>query len=127
MEGWKASQILQSSNPPNSGYGQCKVESTLIYIIWEFYIRPEKRADFERYYSSSGHWADLFRKNPDYRGTTLMKDIERPERYLVTDRWDDLAAFQNFKENFRPDYEQLDKLCEQFTEEERCLGIFQVE
>ena len=56
-----------------------------------------------------------------------MKDIERPERYLVTDGWDDIAAFQDFKEGYQYDYEELDKLCEQFTEEERCLGIFQVE
>jgi heme-degrading monooxygenase HmoA len=99
----------------------------LIYIIWEFRIQPEKRGDFERYYSGSGDWADLFRKSPAYQSTTLMKDIEKPERYLVTDGWDDLAAFQNFKESYRHDYEELDKLCEQFTQEESCLGIFQTE
>jgi heme-degrading monooxygenase HmoA len=99
----------------------------VIYIVWEFLINPEKRAEFEQYYAPNGHWAKLFRQSPAYQGTTLAQDIERPERYLVTDVWHDLTAFQSFKHSFRHDYEQLDKLCEQFTEAEHCLGIFQVQ
>ncbi len=103
------------------------METILIHIVWEFRIKPEHRAEFERYYASSGQWAELFRKSPAYWGTTLAQDIEKPERYLLTDVWDDIADFQNFKESYRYDYEALDELCEQFTTEERCLGIFQAE
>jgi hypothetical protein len=96
----------------------------LIHILWEFYIQPEKRTEFEHYYADTGPWANLFRKSLAYRGTTLVKDMERPARYLVTDTWTDLAAFQNFKASYQDDYDELDKLGEQFTEEEHYLGLF---
>jgi heme-degrading monooxygenase HmoA len=99
----------------------------LIHIIWEFLINLEKQAKFEQYYASNGHWAGLFRRSPAYQGTTLAQDIERPERYLVTDVWENLEAFHHFKQSFGDDYEQLDKRCQQFTEAEQCLGIFQVQ
>jgi heme-degrading monooxygenase HmoA len=104
-----------------------KRETHLILIIWEFLIKPEKRAEFEQYYAAEGHWAELFRQSPAYQGTTLAQDIARPVRYLVTDVWENLEAFYHFKQSFGDDYERLDKLCEQFTEEERHLGIFQIE
>lgn len=97
----------------------------MIQIIWEFIIQPDKRAEFEQHYATDGPWARLFRQSPAYRGTTLAHDLERPERYLITDVWESLEAFSRFKQNFGDDYEQLDQLCEQFTTEERRLGIFQ--
>jgi quinol monooxygenase YgiN len=99
----------------------------LIHIVWEFHIKPEKRIEFERYYAGSGHWAELFRQSSAYQGTTLAQDLDRPERYLLTDRWESIDAFHNFRQDFREAYEQLDQLCEQFTTQECCLGIFQVE
>ena len=98
----------------------------MIHIVWEFYIRPDRREAFERYYSSAGQWAALFRKSSAYRETILTQDLEVPARYLLTDVWEDFPAFQDFKQRFQAEYEQLDKLCEPFTVEERCLGIFQI-
>lgn len=97
----------------------------MIQILWEFVIQPDRRAEFEQHYATEGHWAKLFRQSPAYRGTTLVQDIERPERYLVTDVWQNLEAFSHFKQDFGEDYERLDRLCEQFTVEEHCWGIFQ--
>ncbi|MBE7470540.1 MAG: hypothetical protein DPW09_42080 [Anaerolineae bacterium] len=97
----------------------------MIQIVWEFVIQPDKRAEFEQYYAAEGHWARLFQQSSAYRGTTLAQDIERTERYLITDVWENMEAFSYFKQMFGDDYERLDRLCEQFTREERCLGIFQ--
>jgi heme-degrading monooxygenase HmoA len=119
--------LVKSSNLPTfhrkiAFHGRWKL--SLVHIIWEFRVKPEKQAEFEHYYASTGPWANLFRKSSAYRGTTLVRDIERPERYLVTDMWVDLAAFQNFKASYQDDYDELDKLCEQLTEAEHCLGLF---
>jgi heme-degrading monooxygenase HmoA len=127
LEEWKVGRLEEFTNLPTF---PCQIalkgrwKLSLIHIIWEFRIKPEKQAEFEHYYASTGPWANLFRKSEAYRGTTLVRDIERPERYLVTDVWADLAAFQNFKASYQDDYDELDKLGEQFTEEEHYLGLF---
>ncbi len=82
----------------------------LIHIVWEFRTRPEQQPAFERYYADSGHWAELFRQSPGYQGTTLAQDLDRPERYLLTDKWESVDAFHNFRQDFRAAYEQLDQL-----------------
>ncbi|MCU1285605.1 MAG: hypothetical protein JWO13_1955 [Acidobacteriales bacterium] len=97
----------------------------LLYIFWEFQARPEKIAEFERAYGSNGDWAQLFRNSPDYKGTTLGKDLETPGRYLVTDIWENAAAFQHFKNNHEDEHDQLDKRCEELTVKEVRIGNFE--
>jgi heme-degrading monooxygenase HmoA len=97
----------------------------LLYIFWEFQARPEKITEFERAYGSNGDWAKLFGNSPHYKGTTLGKDLEIPGRYLVTDIWENDAAFQQFKNDNRNEYDQLDKLCEELTVREVRIGNFE--
>ena len=98
----------------------------MIHIVWEFRVKPEKRAEFERHYSGSGTWATLFQKGEGYHGTVLARDLEHPGRYLTFDLWDSVAAFHEFKARFSEDYFRIDRQCESLTEQETCLGIFEV-
>jgi hypothetical protein len=40
--------------------------------------------------------------------------------------WESLEAFQDFKQKYRDDYQQLDNLCEAFTLEEKHIGVFRL-
>jgi hypothetical protein len=42
----------------------------------------------------------------------------------VTDVWESLDAFRDFKQTYRTEYEQLDKICEAFTLAETFIGAF---
>ena len=98
----------------------------MIHIVWEFRVKSEKTAEFERHYSSSGTWAKLFEKGEGYHGTVLVRDTEHSGRYLTFDLWDSLAAFHEFKARSSEEYFRIDRQCEALTEEERCVGIFAV-
>lgn len=97
----------------------------MIHIVWEFRIRTAKRRIFERLYGSAGRWAMLFRRSRAYKGTLLLRDPDRANRYLLVDRWTDWAAFRRFKRRFRKEYETLDRECWEFTRRERRLGCFE--
>jgi hypothetical protein len=56
-------------------------------VIWEFQVKPEAQFSFEQFYGPAGDWANLFRRSTDFRGTQLVRDIDRPLRYLILDRW----------------------------------------
>ena len=98
----------------------------MIEIIWEYTVKRDRAAEFERYYSSSGTWATLFRRSPAYRETLLLRDAENRSRYVTVDRWDDVESFQALRQKFSSEYEQMDRTCEEFTESERCLGMFEI-
>jgi heme-degrading monooxygenase HmoA len=98
----------------------------LVQFVWEFVVRSDKVGEFERHYSATGTWAELFRKSPGYRETILLRDAGQPNRYLTLDRWDDTESRQAMRRKLAREYEEIDRMCEAFTEIEKDLGVFEV-
>ena len=42
-------------------------------IVWRFEVAADRRAEFERAYGSTGDWAQLFARSPDYLGTSILE------------------------------------------------------
>jgi hypothetical protein len=101
------------------------MSETCYLIVWEFRVKPESIAEFERVYGPEGSWARLFRRSADYEGTELLRDRGRAGRYLTIDRWTSHEALRKFKQEFAAEYAALDKECEQLTETELRLGDFE--
>jgi hypothetical protein len=95
-------------------------------VIWEFEVRPTARAEFETIYGTDGDWAQLFRCSAQFRGTKLIHDIARPERYLTLDAWTSREALRDFKERYAAEYAALDRQCEALTHRESLIGEFTV-
>ena len=51
-----------------------------------------------------GDWARFFRQGSGYIGTELLRDVETPGRYLVVDRWETAAAYNDFTAAHRDEY-----------------------
>ena len=97
----------------------------MIYVLWEFTVPELHLAAFERAYGSDGLWARLFRRDPSYRETVLLKDEQRPGRYLTIDMWEDKDSYLRFKDRFAGDYQTIDQECEKLTSVERQIGTFE--
>lgn len=91
-------------------------------ILWEYQVKLEKHAEFERTYTLTGAWSILFRKAAGYLGTELLHDESQPERYLTIDRWDSKESFEAFQAQFGREYKELDAQCEGLTVNETLLG-----
>jgi ribosomal-protein-alanine N-acetyltransferase len=92
--------------------------------VWEFRVRPGRRRVFEKTYGPEGAWADLFRRDRGYLGTELVRDRERPLRYLTLDFWTSRQAYRRFLKQNRAAYQQLNRRCELLTARERLIGEF---
>jgi len=97
----------------------------LLYILWDYRVRMERVREFEEQYGADGVWARFFRAARGYRETRLLRDRETPGRYVTIDVWDDPASFRSFSETNTGEYKEIDRRCEELTEEERCLGSFE--
>jgi 8-oxo-dGTP pyrophosphatase MutT (NUDIX family)/heme-degrading monooxygenase HmoA len=90
-------------------------------ILWEFRVKPGCEAAFEAAYGSEGDWARLFRRDPGFRGTELLR-VATARGYLTIDRWVSRAAFESFQKRHRKEYEALDRMLSKLTERETPLG-----
>jgi len=97
----------------------------MVRFVWEFVARADRVQDFERCYANSGPWAELFGRNPGYRGTVLLRDAENARRFLTIDAWDNASAYRAMRERFAKEHEELDRRCEAFAESERRVGEFE--
>ncbi len=93
-------------------------------IVWEFRVKPQFWSIFREEYSSSGIWAQLFRRAGGYRSTTLLTDVSEPYRAITIDRWEREEDFAEFKTTFADDYAELDRRCDVYTESDNRIGRF---
>jgi heme-degrading monooxygenase HmoA len=97
----------------------------MLRIVWEYHVRPEKKQEFEDYYSSSGDWASLFRGSDAYIGTVLLQAVDDPLHFTTIDSWTDLASFRAFKSAHAEEYALRDRECEELMQSERLIGYFE--
>ena len=100
-------------------------QNTYVYV-WSFDVLPDNVENFERVYGAEGEWVELFRGAAGYRSTTLLRDRERPGRYLTIDTWESAAAFDAFRAANAAAFEALDRACEGLSATESLIGRFDV-
>ena len=98
----------------------------MIQVVWAFVVRADAVDAFARAYGPEGDWARLFARHPGYRGTALLRDTARPDRYLTIDSWDSIEARAAMLAGEKDEYARLDRACAALTESEQELGTFVV-
>jgi len=110
--------------PITGGEAQIKLNKAMIIIVWEYQIKSNYIAEFEKIYAPDGEWAELFKKSKGFVGTRLIQSPDHPDRFVTIDQWESLDDYKMFFSQWRAEYEKLDKQCEGLTEHESCLGTF---
>jgi len=94
------------------------------FVLWEFRVRAGREGEFEAACGPDGDRARLFRRDPAYRGTELLRDGAGARRYVTIDRWTSRAAHDAFLARWRSEYAALDRRFEALTEHEAPLGRY---
>ena len=97
----------------------------MFLALWEFEVKPGCENRFETTYGPNGDWAQLFRTDPDYQGTRLLRDLSRENLYVTADAWLSVASYEHFMQSHHHKYKALDDACECLTLAERRLGFFE--
>ena len=96
----------------------------MFVIIWEFVVRPEHVAAFERAYGTDGEWARLFQRCKGFVECELLRDPEEPARYVTIDYWRQPEAYTLGMASIGAAYQELDARCDEFTVREHRIGNF---
>lgn len=96
----------------------------MLLVVWRFRARMGGEAAFEHAYGPDGEWARLFRRDPAYRGTDLLRPDVAEGWYLTIDRWASRTAYDAFRESHASEYHRVDLACEELTEAEELVGFY---
>jgi hypothetical protein len=99
----------------------------MIEIIWEFVVKEEAQGQFELAYGPGGAWSKLFARCQGFRGTTLLRDMENPRRYLMIDLWDTQAQREQTLDECKAEYAKLEAAFVEWTESKIEVGVFRVQ
>ena len=68
----------------------------MLLVLWEYEVKTDRIEEFESLYRPDGAWTDLFHVCPAFVSITLWKDLRRPGRYMVADRWTSETVYDEF-------------------------------
>lgn len=94
--------------------------------VWEYAVKPSRLSEFETGYGEGGDWVRLFRRDPTYLRTDLLRDRDEPNRFLTIDYWTSREACLAFRDRYRDEFDALDARFDSLTLRERHLGDFEV-
>ena len=98
----------------------------MIEVACEFVVKGEARGQFELAYGPGGAWSKLFAQSPGFRGMTVLRDTNNPQRYLTIDLWDTGAQREQALAERQAEYSSLDAAFADWIESKTEVGIFRV-
>jgi heme-degrading monooxygenase HmoA len=98
----------------------------MFVALWEYEVKPGGEERFENVYGPDGDWVRLFRSDPHYYETRLVKDTLRRGVYLTMDFWESHEAYEKFTAGHLKEYHAIDATGEGLTVKERRIGWFEM-
>lgn len=93
-------------------------------VLWRYQVKPEGMRAFLKIYDSSGEWAQLFSKSPDYIKTELFYETNAIQFFMTIDYWKSKKSYQEFYKKYKEEASQIDAMGEKLTLLEERLGEF---
>ena len=55
----------------------------MIAVVWQFEVKDGKHDEFEAFYGANGAWTKLSRRSRSFLGSSFLRDLAQPDRYVV--------------------------------------------
>lgn len=96
----------------------------MVAVVWQIEIAPEASDAFERFYGADGEWTALSRRSRSFLGSSFLKDLATPGRYLLLEYWSEMFVYEKHLADFSDNVEELKSQRAKMVRETIPLGIF---
>ena len=96
----------------------------MITVVWQFEVKTDRRAEFERMYGVDGPWTKLNRLTRSYLGTSFLRDQSRPSRYLMMEYWSEMVVYEQHRTSRSDAIADLEARRDALVESSEPLGVF---
>jgi hypothetical protein len=96
----------------------------MLAVVWQFEVQPGREDDFERLHGADGDWTSLSRRSRSFLGSSFLKELVNPRRYLLVEYWSEMFVYEKHLADFSADVEELRTRRADMVVETTTLGIF---
>jgi hypothetical protein len=113
---------------PAAGLIHCSAaflaEDDVVAVVWNFEIVPDQGEAFESFYGADGEWTKISRRSRSFLGSSFLKDLAHPERYLLVEYWSEMLVYEKHLVDFDDEMHRLEEQRERFVVKMEALGVF---
>ena len=96
----------------------------MVAVVWQFTVREDKTDEFERFYGADGDWTKLSRRSRSFIGSSFLKDLAFPTRYLLVEYWSEMFVYEKHLVDFDTQLKTLEERRQAFQVNVESLGVF---
>ena len=96
----------------------------MVAVVWQFETVPGRGEDFERFYGADGDWTKLSRRSRSFLGSSFLRDIVAPSRYLLVEYWSEMFVYEKHLADFDDEVKGLEEQRQHFLIKMEALGVF---
>jgi heme-degrading monooxygenase HmoA len=96
----------------------------VISVVWQFEVREGEEDAFERFYGADGPWTSLSRRSRSFLGSSFLKDVAQPDRYLVVEYWSEMVVYERHHADFADEVAELEQRRAALVRSMQPLGLF---
>ena len=93
-------------------------------VVWQLTVQDQGDEEFERFYGADGDWTKLSRRSRSFLGSSFLRDLAVPTRYLLIEYWSEMLVYEKHVADFDNEIKDLETQREAFTISVESLGVF---
>jgi quinol monooxygenase YgiN len=96
----------------------------VLAVVWQFDVQDGSEEAFEKLHGADGAWTALSRRSRSFLGSSFLKDLATPGRYLLLEYWSEMFVYEKHLADFSADVEELRTRRADMVVETTTFGIF---
>jgi quinol monooxygenase YgiN len=96
----------------------------VIAVVWQFEVQDGKQHEFEAFYGADGPWTAISRRSRSFLGSSFLKDLAQPSRYLVVEYWSEMLVYERHHADFEHEVSELERRRDALVKAMQPLGLF---
>ena len=96
----------------------------MLAVVWQFEVQPGSEEAFETLHGADGAWTALSRRSRSFLGSSFLKDLATPGRYLLLEYWSEMFVYEKHVADFRRELDLLETRRKSFAASVESVGIF---
>ena len=96
----------------------------MVAVVWQFTVADGTSEEFERFYGADGDWTKLSRRSRSFLGSSFLKDLATPSRYLLVEYWSEMLVYEKHVADFEDEIKALEERRHAFGANVESLGVF---
>ena len=99
-------------------------EGAVLAVVWQFDVQVGSEEEFEKLHGADGAWTALSRRSRSFLGSSFLKDLATPGRYLLLEYWSEMMVYEKHLADFSDTVDELKAQRTAMVKETVALGVF---